>query len=427
MSGLLRAQASTSVFARAQVGRPPLLQGGPTQLKPGTPNPPPRTPFAPSPTACAHRLPGVSFSSYFPRLARSINDLAVVRSYASGNGGHTYEAVSTGGNAAKASMSVYANSGRLDQPATASPPTCSCCLRPSRRACGSAAPRPPLSHAYAAGLLGPQYTAFNPAGGSELRQSMSSTLPRERFDDRRLLLSQLDTLRREADYAGVMDRADNFQQQAYEVITRGIQDVFDLSKEDPRVVARYDTSRLFRLEEPTAWYDMKWAQPCSASRCCWARRLCEAGAGFITVSGLRLGHARQRNSPQYEGLCAGWPCRSITRSCRLLEDVKARGLSSGSSSSSPAKWAAPRVSTATAAANTGAPSLLLIAGGGLHGPGHRPLRRHRRTPDHDPLHAGPPVRHGNALGPRRAPCSRLRIDINRDIKTAMEGQIAELF
>src|SRR5947199_7627955 len=40
-------------------------------------------------------LPGITFGKTFPKLAKLANKLAVVRSYASGNGGHTYNSVAS--------------------------------------------------------------------------------------------------------------------------------------------------------------------------------------------------------------------------------------------------------------------------------------------------------------------------------------------
>src|SRR5262245_63395767 len=42
-------------------------------------------------------LPGVTFGGTFPRLAKLANKITIVRSYASGNGGHTYNQVASGG------------------------------------------------------------------------------------------------------------------------------------------------------------------------------------------------------------------------------------------------------------------------------------------------------------------------------------------
>src|SRR5260221_4883380 len=47
-------------------------------------------------------LPGITFGKTFPKLAKMANKLAVVRSYASGNGGGTFNPAATGGQPAQA-------------------------------------------------------------------------------------------------------------------------------------------------------------------------------------------------------------------------------------------------------------------------------------------------------------------------------------
>ena len=68
-------------------------------------------------------------------------------------------------------------------------------------------------------------------------------------------LGYLDRLKRTADEGG-MEEADQYQQQAFDIISGGVADAFDLSKEDPRVVARYDTGHLFRQETVSRWFDI---------------------------------------------------------------------------------------------------------------------------------------------------------------------------
>ena len=84
----------------------------------------------------------------------------------------------------------------------------------------------------------------------------------------------------QADASGMIDGMDKFQQQAFEVITSGVAKAFDLSQEDPRTVARYDTGHLVR---PNLW-DYKnnrehyHANAQSLGKLLLlARRLCEAG------------------------------------------------------------------------------------------------------------------------------------------------------
>jgi uncharacterized protein DUF1501 len=153
------------------------------------------------------------------------------------------------------------------------------------------------------------------------------TLPRERFDDRRLLLAQLDTLRRDLDNRGALERVDRFQQQAYEVITRGIRDVFDVSKEDPRVLSRYDTSRLFRLEDATRWYDMKRASNLLGKQMLMARRLCEAGCGFVTVSDCGWDMHANENSPRNMAALPAMAGQVDHAVAAFLDDLENRGLS----------------------------------------------------------------------------------------------------
>jgi len=55
-------------------------------------------------------LSGITFGGTFPKLAKLAKKIAVVRSYASGNGGHTYNAVASGGNSFEAATgAVYAH------------------------------------------------------------------------------------------------------------------------------------------------------------------------------------------------------------------------------------------------------------------------------------------------------------------------------
>lgn len=434
LPGLLatKAQANTS----ASPGRKSVvllfLQGGPTQHETWDPKPNAPIQYRTLVDTMQTALPGVSFSKYFPRLAQAAGDITIVRSFASGNGGHTYEAVTTGGNAAQASMgAVYANlagtttNSGLPSNMLVLPEAVQDGLR-----LGGNFETQALPTLTQPGHLGPTYAAFNPAGGSQLRESMTLTLPRERFDDRRLMLSQLDTLRRDVDSGGFLQRVDRYQQQAFDVITRGIRDVLDLSKEDPRVVDRYDTSRLFRLEEPTSWYDMKRASNLLGKQMLLARRLCEAGCGFITVSDCGWDMHANNNSPRnMEGL--RWLAPQVDHAVTaFLADVKARGLSDQILLIVTGEMGrTPRLNSNGGRDHWSNLTPLLVAGGGLRmgqvigrsdSIGDRPT-----TTPYRPANLFATVMHflfdvGQL---------RLRTDINRDIKAAMENPavIAELF
>lgn len=306
------------------------LQGGPTQLETWDPKPEApkeyRTIVDTIPTA----LPGVRFSEYFPKLAAAANDLAVIRSFASGNGGHTYESVTTGGNGAKAAMSaVYASLAGTTHPRTGLP-TAQLVLPEAVQdglKLGSNFETGALPTLTQPGALGPQFESFNPAGGSKLKQSMTLSMPREKFDDRHRLLAELDALRRDADRAGSFSRTDRYQQQAYDIITRGMTEAFDLSKESPKTIERYDTSKLFRLEDATRWYDMKRSSNLLGKQMLLARRLCETGCGFVTVSDCGWDMHSNENSPKNLGGLK-WLAPQVDHAVSaFLDDVKARGQS----------------------------------------------------------------------------------------------------
>lgn len=86
----------------------------------------------------------------------------------------------------------------------------------------------------------------------------------DRLDDRWALTRQFDRLRRAVDRAGNMEALDQFQRQAYDMITSGAaRKAFDLGREDAKVRDRYGRNT--------------WGQSVLM-----ARRVVEAGAMFVT-------------------------------------------------------------------------------------------------------------------------------------------------
>jgi hypothetical protein len=128
--------------------------------------------------------------------------------------------------------------------------------------------------------MGISHAPFDPAGGGELLTNMRLKLSQRELEDRRQLLSQLDTLKRDIDQTGEIRALDRLQGQACDVILRGVADAFDLAKEDPRIVSRYDTARLVGDCKDRMYADEAHA---IGKQMLLARRLCEAGCGFVTV------------------------------------------------------------------------------------------------------------------------------------------------
>jgi hypothetical protein len=183
---------------------------------------------------------------------------------------------------------------------------------------------PSLTHP---GQLGAAYKAFEPQGGSKLLEDMQLQIARHRFDDRHALLARLDRLKRHVDTTDALAGTDRYQQQAFDIITGGMADAFDLSQEDPQTIARYDTSHLFRLEEVTRWYDMHRSTNLLGKQMLLARRLCERGCGFVTVSDCGWDHHGNPNSPKGLGGMK-WLGPQVDHAvAAFLDDVQERGLS----------------------------------------------------------------------------------------------------
>lgn len=87
------------------------------------------------------------------------------------------------------------------------------------------------------------FAPFIPGKGGQLQDDMNLALSRDRFFERRKLLAGLDSLNRSVDLTGQVGALDEIQQQAAELLDGGVSAALDLSRENPRVLARYDTSR----------------------------------------------------------------------------------------------------------------------------------------------------------------------------------------
>jgi hypothetical protein len=79
------------------------------------------------------------------------------------------------------------------------------------------------------------------------------------------MLRSFDTLNREIDRTGLMQGLDAFETQAYDLLLSRAREVFDVSREEPRILDMYGTNNLSR-------------------QMLLARRLCESGVGFVTLN-----------------------------------------------------------------------------------------------------------------------------------------------
>jgi len=100
----------------------------------------------------------------------------------------------------------------------------------------------------------------------------------DRLADRESLLKSFDVLRRDIDHTSAMTGFDSFTEQAMGLLTSSkLAEALDLSREDPRVVARYGTG------DPTIMIDANGA-PRVPQSMLLARRVIEAGARVVTLN-----------------------------------------------------------------------------------------------------------------------------------------------
>jgi len=332
LAGLLEAQARASGNAPVLTGKSVVLlflQGGPPHIEFFDPKMSAPAEIRSVTGEVQSRIPGVTFGATFPKLAALADRFVVVRSYGSGNSGHTYGQVVAGGDAKGPAIStVYARVRGTNHPETGLPTNVLVlpeAVKDGLKLEGNfeTGALPTLTQA---GSLGDSYAAFNPSGGGELKADMELRLPAARLEDRAGLLRQLDRLRRHADQSRSIESASFYQQQAFDVVTRGVAAAFDLSRESPATIARYDTSGLFRMEELTRWYDMRRASNLLGRQMLLARRLCEAGCGFVTVSDCGWDYHANGNSPKnMAGIYAmgGQVDHAVSA---FIDDVRQRGL-----------------------------------------------------------------------------------------------------
>ncbi len=327
LPNLLAAKAAAPAAVRDKAVVLLFLQGGPPQHETFDPHMEAAEEYRSASGEVQTALPGVTFGADFPQMAKLAHRLAVVRSYQSRNGGHTYSEVLSAGNAAKATISSIASYlGGPAHPTTGIPSNVVVLPEAVKDGLklGGNFETGALPTLTTPGILGAQYEAFNPVGGAALKRAMELRMPTEQFEDRKRLLACFDDLRREGEPA--FARLDKFQQQAFDVISRGIGEAFDVSREDPKTVAKYDTSNLFKMEEYTKFVNMKRTTNLLGKQMLLARRLVESGVGFVTVSDCGWDLHADGNSAKGMSAMSVLGGQVDHAVAAFLTDLKERGL-----------------------------------------------------------------------------------------------------
>jgi hypothetical protein len=113
------------------------------------------------------------------------------------------------------------------------------------------------------GYLGVAHRPFTPSGPGNQDLRYARGVTEDRLYDRKTLLDSFDDTRRDIDASGTMTGIDAYAERAIEMVTGGVvRNALDLRREDPKVRDRYKGVEQFLT----------------------ARRLIEAGVGFVTLS-----------------------------------------------------------------------------------------------------------------------------------------------
>jgi hypothetical protein len=275
-------------------------------------------------------IPGVTFGSSFPQLAQRADRLSIVRSFTSGDANHDIKPVVCKDTSGANVGSLYARVAGANRAVSGMPTNAMLFPQSVDSTTGPAITL--FGKFESTGPLGSGFAPFVPGAGGDLQKNLELRVPVDRLGDRRTLLSELDRQRYKLDERGRLESVDPLHEQAFGTLLGGIAGAFDLSKEDPATVALYDTAPLVRPDQ----INRKWANynhyvdnaKTLGKLLLLARRLCEAGCGFVTVTTSFVWdmHADVNNATVEEGMRYMGPPLDHAVSA-FLDDVALRGLS----------------------------------------------------------------------------------------------------
>ncbi len=349
---LLRAEANAPKPARHKSVIMIFMPGGPSHidmydLKPDAPKEV-RGEFQP----IATRVPGIQICEHLPRIAQSIEKMAIVRSIVGGPDDHACHMCLTG----------YPRLG--PKPGGGRPsigPIVS-------RLLGSTTKSVPPAVDLADKMIHPPYNDPGPGflgvGHATFRPDKQSTsdlvlngVTADRLSDRQTLLASFDQLKQDADASGMLTGVDVFHQRAFELITSArMRDALDVSREDPRVLASYGPGDPSLVEGFNA-------APKMTEHLVTARRLVEAGARCVSVA---FG-AWDWHNDNFNGHRGQMPLfdRGIAA---LVNDLHERGLDRDVLVVAWGEFGrSPRINAAGGRDHWPAVSSALLAGGGIRG------------------------------------------------------------
>ncbi len=256
LADLLRARAAESKAGREKAVIMVFLAGGPSHLDTYDLKPDAPKEFRGLFDPIATNVPGIEICEYLEKHAEHMDKMALLRAVvagAAGDPGHSDSVVMSGWTATEkkaarrpsvgAVVSKLRGFSKPDVPPFVSLRGASAGLEP--------------------GDLGLAHRAFAPGEGAAKALVLPPGIDLDRLEDRKGLLNKFDTMRRDLDSKGELAGTDAFRERAFAMITSSaVRRALDVSREDRRVRESYGPATQFLV----------------------ARRLVEAGVGFVTLS-----------------------------------------------------------------------------------------------------------------------------------------------
>ena len=314
LSELLRDEAKAGIRSSTKSVIFIYLVGGPPHqdmfdLKPNAPAEI-RGPWKPIQT----NVPGIEICEAFPLMAKMMDKFTIIRSLVGNQIDHDAVQVfngrdplkpKPGGNWPQFGSVIAKLQGHVEPAVPGFISLCYPCTHPPYNEPG-------------AGFLGTSFSPYRPIdpGRKELGVREITV---DRLADRKTLMKTLENARRFADTHSSMQSMDTFNSQAFSLLTSSkVADALDLSKEDPRTVARYGTGN------PKVFIDENGA-PRVPQSLLMARRLIEAGVRVVTLNYSKWDWHGGANNSIFQREKEDFPALDQCLSA-LVEDLHARGL-----------------------------------------------------------------------------------------------------
>lgn len=326
LSQLLRLQASIPDAAKVSRQKSVIIlwmRGGPSQHETWDPKPEAPVEYRGAFGAMSTSVPGIQICDLLPLSAKIMHKWSIIRSLYHTDAGHS--------SADQVCFTGYPSSD--PNPPAEGPgntmPSCGSIVAKQLQAQDRTLPAyvaiprvvPGMGAAYLGQACAPFETIADPINDAPFKVpnfQLPSGVSLQRLDGRKELLSAFDKLRRETDQSGVMHAMDDFQQQAWDIVSsEKAREAFNLDAEPRALRESYGFMPEFKAPTPDRCGVPAWSQ-----RLLLARRLVEAGVRLVTVDVRWWDTHVQGFDTMRNGFLPRWD-RAFSA---LIEDLDQRGM-----------------------------------------------------------------------------------------------------